>query len=150
CYNVGRKLLETDSSCKIFNNDNKDRLFEEHNELLSLFNKFRELKNKDQQINSLELAEHASTVMETIDEAIRTLDNIDSFLEYVHQVGASHRKVQGFKAEYFWKIEAPFLAAVKQTLGDRYTENVEAIYHITIKFILETLVKGYNNANSPA
>lgn len=48
------------------------------------------------------------------------------------------------------KIEKPFLEAVKMTLGDRYTENVEAIYKITIKFIIETLIKGYDNANAPA
>lgn len=44
------------------------------------------------------------------------------------------------------KIEKPFLAAVSQTLGDRYTENVESIYKITIKFIIETLVDGYQKA----
>jgi hypothetical protein len=41
------------------------------------------------------------------------------------------------------KIEKPFLAAVSQTLGDRYTDNVEGIYKITIKFIIETLIEGY-------
>lgn len=30
------------------------------------------------------------------------------------------------------------------TLGDRYTENVENIYKVTIKLIIETLEKGYN------
>ncbi|GBP54430.1 hypothetical protein EVAR_35987_1 [Eumeta japonica] len=49
------------------------------------------------------------------------------------------------------KIEAPFLAAVESTLGDRYTPNVESIYKITIKFILETLIEGYEKAgNKPA
>lgn len=41
------------------------------------------------------------------------------------------------------KIEKPFLAAVSSTLGDRYTDNVEGIYKITIKFIIETLIEGY-------
>lgn len=44
------------------------------------------------------------------------------------------------------KIETPFLAAVESTLGDRYTPNVENIYKITIKFILQTLVEGYEKA----
>jgi neuroglobin len=49
----------------------------------------------------------------------------------------------------FQKIEKPFLTAVEQTLGDRYTQNVEGIYKQTIKFIIETLVAGYNeSANS--
>lgn len=78
------------------------RLFEEHAELLSLFEKFKELKTKEDQANSLELAEHASTVMNTLDEGIKSLDNLDAFFEYLHQVGASHRRIPGFKAEYFW------------------------------------------------
>lgn len=48
----------------------------------------------------------------------------------------------------FQKIEKPFLEAVKMTLGDRYTDNVENIYKITIKLIIETLEKGYNGYKS--
>ncbi|XP_074038168.1 neuroglobin [Leptinotarsa decemlineata] len=126
------------------------KLFEEHAELLSLFEKFKELKTKEDQANSLELQEHASTVMTTLDEGIKGLDNLDAFFDYLHQIGASHRRIPGFKVEYFWKIEKPFLEAVETTLGDRYTENVENIYKITIKFIIETLIKGYDNANANA
>lgn len=46
------------------------------------------------------------------------------------------------------RIEKPFLEAVATTLGDRYTENVENIYKITIKFIIETLINGFDNANN--
>lgn len=46
------------------------------------------------------------------------------------------------------KIEKPFLSAVETTLGDRYTENVEGIYKLTIKFIIETLIAGFESANS--
>jgi len=44
------------------------------------------------------------------------------------------------------KIEKPFLAAVKTTLEDRYTENIESIYKIVIRLILERLVKGYEES----
>ncbi|KAL0803451.1 hypothetical protein ABMA28_017180 [Loxostege sticticalis] len=121
-------------------------LFEENQDLLNMFEKFRQYKTKEEQINSMELAEHANNVMNTLDEGIKGLDDLDNFFEYIHQVGASHRKIPGFKVEYFWKIETPFLAAVESTLGDRYTPNVENIYKITIKFILETLVEGYEKA----
>jgi len=43
----------------------------------------------------------------------------------------------------FQKIEKPFLEAVKATLDERYTENMESIYKIVIHLIIETLVKGY-------
>lgn len=78
------------------------RLFEEHGDLLGLFNKFRELKTKEQQASSEELAEHANKVMETLDEGIRSLDELDTFFEYLHQVGASHTRIPGFKSDYFW------------------------------------------------
>lgn len=41
------------------------------------------------------------------------------------------------------RIEKPFLDAVKTTLGDRYTDNVDVIYQTTIKFILDTLAEGF-------
>lgn len=78
------------------------RLFEDHGELLLLFNKFRELKTKEQQASSEELAEHANKVMETLDEGIRSLDELDNFFDYLHQVGASHTRIPDFKSEYFW------------------------------------------------
>ncbi|KAG8337488.1 hypothetical protein J6590_022522 [Homalodisca vitripennis] len=196
----------------------KHWLFEEHEELLDLFTRFRELKTRDAQANSMELQEHATKVMSTLDEGIKELDDLDSFFEYLHQIGASHRKIPGFKPDYFWhiqifaitapyaewkktdpnrmakkllllplwqrsrwktnapfpdllygpvmgtstfpaasqyesislltvmKIEKPFLEAVKMTLGDRYTDNVENIYKITIKLIIETLEKGYKGS----
>jgi len=95
----------------------------------------------------MELAEHASLVMTSLDEAINSLENVDYFIEYLHSIGKLHHKVPGFHKEYFWKIETPFLEAVKETLDERYTENMETIYKIIIKFILQTLVEGYENSS---
>lgn len=63
------------------------------------------MKTREEQATSEELAEHATKVMETLDEGIRGLDDLDSFFEYLHQVGASHTRIPGFKAEYFWVSE---------------------------------------------
>lgn len=154
-----------------------DRLFEEHKELLNLFTKFHKLTTRDEQANSEELAEHAVSVMTTLDESIRSLDNVDTFILYLHQVGQSHYKIPGFQKEYFWvcllyktqivldsvrpisidliewidfelkKIRNPFLEAVKMTLGDRYTDNIENIYKVSINLVIETLVEGYEKAH---
>jgi hypothetical protein len=43
----------------------------------------------------------------------------------------------------------PFLEAVKTTLGDRFTDNIETIYKITIKLIIQTLIKGFKEATGP-
>lgn len=40
-------------------------------------------------------------------------------------------------------MENPFLEAVKEVLQDRYTENMENIYNIIIKLILNTLKEGF-------
>ncbi|XP_053202840.1 neuroglobin-like [Panonychus citri] len=124
------------------------KLFEENSELLNLFTKFQSLKTKESQRESMELAEHASKVMTTLDESINSLDKVDFFMDYLHAIGRDHRKIPGFKKEYFWRIERPFLTAVKDTLEDRYTENMENIYKITVHFILETLIAGYEEAES--
>jgi hypothetical protein len=43
---------------------------------------------------------------------------------------------------YFKKIRNPFVEAVKMTLVDRYTENIENIKKVSINLVIETLIKG--------
>jgi len=126
------------------------KLFEEHQELLGFFSKLKGLKEKDKeaQAESLELQEHATVVMNTLDEAIRALEDVDAFLVLLHHVGATHAKIPGYDKEFFWKIRGPFLEAVKVTLGDAYTENMDTIYKITIDFILQTLIDGFEKGSS--
>jgi len=119
------------------------KLFEEHEELLSMFAKFQKLKTRDEQASSEELAEHAVSVMSTLDEGIRSIDNMDNFHLFLTQIGQSHCKIEGFQKEFFWKIRNPFLEAVKMTLGDRYTENIESIYQVSINLVIETLIEGF-------
>ncbi|XP_022647711.1 neuroglobin-like [Varroa jacobsoni] len=126
------------------------RLFKQNEELLELFTSFQALKTEDEQRESMELGQHASLVMTTLDEGINSLDNLDYFFDYLHNAGGLHYKIKGFKKDYFWLIEKPFLEAVKLTLGDRYTDNIENIYKTTIHFILETLIEGYDMAEKKA
>ncbi|XP_076359784.1 neuroglobin-like [Tachypleus tridentatus] len=123
------------------------KLFEENEDLITLFKKFQYLQTQESRMESLELAQHASIVMTTLDEGIRSLNKVDYLIDHLHSVGKFHTKIAGFRKENFWRIEKPFLAAVKETLGDRYTENMENIYKITIRFILETLSKGFDLAD---
>lgn len=78
------------------------RLFEEHSEILNLFEKFSSRRTKEEQQESLELAEHASMVMNTLHNAISSLDNPDAFFQFLEQVGASHRRIPGFHKDHFW------------------------------------------------
>lgn len=48
----------------------------------------------------------------------------------------------------FQEFQKPFLEAVKITLADRYTDNMDGIYKITIRYLLDTLIKSYKAAGS--
>lgn len=47
------------------------------------------------------------------------------------------------------EIQQPFLMAVKETLEDRYTANMEHIYSKVIEFILQTLIDGFRGEKTP-
>lgn len=67
-----------------------------------MMNSFQALKTEDAQRESMELGQHASLVMTTLDEGINSLDNLDSFFDYLHNAGGLHYKIKGFKKDYFW------------------------------------------------
>lgn len=69
---------------------------------MHLFEKFQEIDTKHELTTSAELAEHATKVMHTLDEGIKSLGDVDAFFAYVRHVGATHHQVPGFKAENFW------------------------------------------------
>jgi hypothetical protein len=71
-------------------------------DLLNLFEKFQNARTRQEQEENLELAEHATMVMSTLDNAIRTLDNPDAFIQFVEQVGSTHRRIPGFNKDFFW------------------------------------------------
>ena len=77
------------------------RLFETQPEIHDIFENFRHLKTAEEQKNSVELEEHATMVMSTIDEAINIMNDADAFLSLVTRIGASHTRIKGFKVEYF-------------------------------------------------
>lgn len=114
------------------------RLFEEHGELLGLFNKFRELKTKEQQASSEELGEHANKVMETLDEGIRSLDELDTFFGFLHQVGASHTRIPDFKSEYFWVSSSLSLSGLFIYMT-RNCNRIRSFKHFHLEFQMKTL-----------
>lgn len=123
------------------------RMFRTTTDTKAIFKKFRDLKNDDELRVSEQLEQHATRVMNVIDETIMNIENVDYILELLNSTGRKHSTYEGFTAPFFWHIEKPFLDAVKITLSDRYTDNMDSIYKITIKFILEKLVKGAESAN---
>ncbi|KAJ8308127.1 hypothetical protein KUTeg_013004 [Tegillarca granosa] len=118
------------------------RMFKANGNVRPLFTRFQHLKTDDELRVDETLEKHATIVMEKLDETIDNVENVDYIKERLATVGKSHLSVhKDFTPEYFWKIEQPFLDALKITLGDRYTDNMDKIYRITIRFILEEMIK---------
>ncbi|CAG0879567.1 unnamed protein product [Darwinula stevensoni] len=121
------------------------KLFEDHCDLLNLFEKFQRLEVQDEQAKRMELKDHARIAITTLDNGIKSLDDLDVYFQHLHTVGETHTRIPGFEKENFHKIKGPFLRAVRETLQERYTPNIEAIYRVTIDFLIETLIDGYEN-----
>ncbi|XP_064603211.1 globin, major polymeric component P1-like isoform X2 [Liolophura sinensis] len=122
------------------------RLFQENAHLTKLFRGFKELDNADDMRENEMFEHHATLVMTTLDEAFSHLDNLDFVVDLLHKTGSTHRKFGGFLPNLFWNMEQPFLDAIKLTLGDAYTESIEEIYKLAIKFILQSLKDGFTTS----
>ena len=99
------------------------------------------------------------------------MEDPDILTEILLQTGAFHKKIPGFRPEMFWVritipslrcqlvahlitshhitlyfqyAEEPFLETLKVTLDERYTAQMDVIYHVIAKYIIQTLVDGYN------
>ncbi|XP_076443112.1 myoglobin-like [Babylonia areolata] len=123
-------------------------LFKNNADLLHLFSDFKHLQTEDDFRNNETVEHHATLVMTTLDETITHIDNYDYVTEVLRKTADTHAHIKGFQSRYFWKIKDPFLEAVKTTLGDRYTENMETIYKVAITFVLQTLTESYDSAVS--
>ncbi|KAK3586264.1 hypothetical protein CHS0354_004667 [Potamilus streckersoni] len=123
------------------------RMFRNNDDLRLLFTKFRNLKTVDELRLDENVELHGKTVMDVIDEVISNIENVDYVLELMKNTGRIHRRFAGFTASYFWHIEKPFLEAVKITLGDRYSDNMDVIYKIFISFLLKHLEQGMTETN---
>ncbi|XP_046580579.1 neuroglobin-like [Haliotis rubra] len=120
------------------------RLFKTNSELKALFTSFAMLDVEDDLRENEALEHHATLVMTTLDDAFSRIDNYSYVTEVLLKTGESHRRFSAFRSEIFWTMRSPFLEAVKITLGDRYTDNMESIYKIAITFILQALSDGFN------
>ncbi|XP_005092314.1 neuroglobin isoform X1 [Aplysia californica] len=122
------------------------QLFKTSSHLQTMFQGFKDIRSDDELRSNEALEYHATLVMTTLDDAITHIDNYDFVKQLLSKTGASHVKFAGFKSTNFLAIKEPFLEAVRVTLGDRYTENMQNIYTIAIIFILETLKQGMEEA----
>ncbi|XP_059148296.1 neuroglobin-like isoform X2 [Physella acuta] len=122
------------------------RLFKTSADLQNMFHAFKDIRSDDELRSNDALENHATLVMTTLDDAITHIDDYEFVKEVLYKTGGSHVKFAGFKSDNFLAIKEPFLEAVRVTLGDRYTDNMQNIYTIAITFILQTLKDGMDEA----
>ncbi|XP_076464510.1 cytoglobin-1-like [Babylonia areolata] len=120
------------------------RYFDSNFPSRQLFSRFRHMGKDELRVDE-ELEKLAGKVMLVFDQCVQSIDNVDNTEEVMSQTAASHRATPGggFAAPMFMDFEVPFLEAVKIMLGDRYTDNMDRIYRITIRYLLNTLIKKY-------
>jgi len=120
------------------------QMFISHPETLELFPQFSDLNSPEKQKSSDVFKDHGEKVFIRIDEALSSVDDPQILTSILLETGAYHKKIQGFKPEMFWYAEEPFLEALRLTLDERYTPQMDVIYHVIVQYIIQTLVDGYN------
>ncbi|XP_069117381.1 neuroglobin-like [Argopecten irradians] len=125
------------------------RLFETNEELKGYFVDVSTCPTISDIRKSSKFEGHAVMVMHIIDDALSNLDDVTGVESLLLKIGESHTKFSWFQSNYFWKLEEPFLLAVHETLGDRYTANMENTYKKAIHFILSVLELGFKKKRTP-
>jgi hemoglobin-like flavoprotein len=119
------------------------KLFEANADIKNYFEKFKNLSN-DKLFKSQLLINHATTVMETLDTTIMELDDADKTHSKLKKLGLDH-KARGVGDSILISIKDPFLKAVEETLGDRYSDRMRTIYEVYIDYVIKAMVEGYNS-----
>jgi len=122
------------------------QMFQSHPDTLQIFPQFEGLTCPEEQKKSEVFQDHSSKVMERIDEALANVENPDILSAILMETGAYHKKIPGFKPEMFSYAEEPLLDSLRVTLDERYTPQMDVIYHVIAKYIIQTLIDGYNGA----
>ena len=90
------------------------------------------------------LESHATVVMEAIDLALSEIDNVEKMHHKLRNLGVEHM-ARHIRPQLIDKIREPFLSAVEQTLGDRYSDRMRHIYEAFIDYLLNEIKAGYNS-----
>ncbi|CAK9301320.1 unnamed protein product [Gordionus sp. m RMFG-2023] len=88
----------------------------------------------------------ADSMMSGFSKSILLLEDYDKFVDFLFALGNSYRQFHNFNDTYFEKLREPFLSAIRETLQDRYTDNIQNIYTKAFNFIVQTMKEGYNSS----
>ena len=61
-------------------------------------------------------------------------------------MGGLNKYCLNFKVNLFQYAEEPLMESVRVTLDERFTPQMDVIYNVITKYIIQTLIDGYNQA----
>lgn len=132
---VRRTLEDTGVAMFIF-------MFEACPDTKNYFEKFKSMSN-DVLAKNEPFINFATNVMEALDTAITELDDAEKTHQKLKKIGAKH-KAAGILDTMLKEMRNPFLRAVEQTLGDRYSDRMRTIYETLIDYFIKALAEGYD------
>lgn len=105
------------------------------------FEKFKNMSN-DQLSKYDPFINHVTNVMESLDLIVTELDDADKAHDKLKKIGTKH-KTSGIPDSMLLEMKTPFLKAVEQTLGDRYSDRMRVIYEVLIDYFIKAMTEGY-------
>ncbi|KAL7633445.1 UNVERIFIED_CONTAM: hypothetical protein RMT77_016316 [Armadillidium vulgare] len=117
-------------------------LFETHPDVQEVFLPFRGLASEEMK-RSKQLRSHSLRVLNLIEKAVGRLDKPDVLIPLVQECGRNHVSY-GAKVEHVDLIGPQLILAMKPTLNDQWTEEVEeawTLFMAHIAFVMKTAMK---------
>lgn len=131
---IRRSLEETGVNMFIF-------MFEASPDTKNYFEKFKHLSN-EQLAKHEPFIDYATNLMESYDTAITDLDDADKTHQKLKKIGTENKKNE-IPVTMLKEMRTPFLRAVEQTLGDRYSDRMRTIYEVLIDYFIKAMTEGY-------
>ena len=121
------------------------RLFDESPDIQELFYSFKDLKNQDELVQSLEELDHVARVMNSFGNCIELLSDKSQFTDMVQRLGSVHEKI-GIKPEHLnvrmyisnllYKFKQRNLSCCECVLINGFHSNFWDVYKLAILTIL--------------
>jgi len=117
--------------------------FTTHPEYQSKFRAFAKVPIENLKDNRSFLM-HAMNVMNSITSIVDTLDNPESLVDDLKQIGLNHRK-RPIEAIHFHNLAAVLLAFLQSALGSAFTEQAQKSWNKAMGVIISTILSTLEN-----
>uniref|UniRef100_A0A0K0FFT4 GLOBIN domain-containing protein n=1 Tax=Strongyloides venezuelensis TaxID=75913 RepID=A0A0K0FFT4_STRVS len=116
------------------------QLLSEHQELSEYF-MFGNVAGKDkyEMLSDERIQNHGEAVMKILDSVITSVNDPQEMFRILEEQGKQHALKKNFKPELFREVEDALFYAIKLILDERYTDNMDSIYRVIMRTVLQAL-----------